>query len=115
MIDSYIHLIPNDIEQTDAVAFGITIKPILARDSVIELDVVATKTNVSNDFNIVVSASYFLYFFLDLWFLSLKYVIISLILLIWLLKQLASFNFFLVFVQDQCFQVVQMGIVYCSI
>ena len=47
----------------DAVDIGITIKPIPVSDKVIELDVVGIITNVSNDFNIVVSVLYFLYIF----------------------------------------------------
>ena len=39
-----------DKAHADAVDIGITIKPIPVRDSVIELDVVAITTNVSNDF-----------------------------------------------------------------
>ena len=54
------------------VDIGIAINPIPVRLKVIELDVVATITNVSNDFNIVVSVLYFLYLFLDLLFLPLK-------------------------------------------
>ena len=57
-------LIPVDI--------GITIKPNPVRFGVIELDAVATITSVSNDFNIAVNVSYFLYLFLDLLFLSLE-------------------------------------------
>ena len=94
MIISYSTLLPIDNAQADAVDIGITIKPIPVSDYVIELDVVAIITNVSNDFSIVVIVLYFLYLFFDLWFLSLEYVIISLILLIWLLKLLTSFIFF---------------------
>ena len=43
-----------DKAHVDAVYIGITIKPIPVRDNVIELDVVAIITNVSNDFSIVV-------------------------------------------------------------
>ena len=90
---SYNILLPIDNAQADAVDIGITIKPIPVRHSVIELDVVAKKS-VSNDFNIVVIIIYSLYFFFDLWFSSLKYVIISCELLIWLLKLFLTFNFF---------------------
>ena len=48
-----------DKAHADAVDIGITIKPILVRDSVIELYVVAIITNVSNDFSIVVIVLYF--------------------------------------------------------
>ena len=76
IIISYITLLP--IHNPHAVADdkGIAINPIPLRLNVVELDVVAIKRNVSNDFNIVVSVFYFLYFFFDLLFLSLKYVII---------------------------------------
>ena len=112
LITSYNTLLPKDKAQADAVDIGITIKPIPVRDNVIELDVVAIITNVSNDFSIVVIVLYFLYLFFDLLFSSLKYVIISLMLFIWLLKLLTSFDFFLVFVQDHYFLEVHLGIVY---
>ena len=94
MINSYITLLPIDNPHAVAVDIGIAIKPIPVRLKVIELDVVAIITNVSNDFSSVVIVLYFLYFFFHLLFFSLKYVIISLILLIELLKLLTSFNFF---------------------
>ena len=86
MIISYTILIPIDNRHSVAVDLGIAIKPFPVSDNVIKLDVVATKTNVSYDFNIVVIVLYFLSFFLDLLFLSLKYVIFPLMLLIWLIK-----------------------------
>ena len=82
MITSYNTLIPIDKAHVDPVDIGNTIKPIPVRDDVIELDVVAIITNVSNDFSIVIIVLYFLYFFLDLLFLSLKYLTIYLMLLI---------------------------------
>ena len=75
-------LLSNDNPHADAVAFGFTIKPISVRNKVIELDVVAVITKISIDFIIIVNVLYSLYFFLDLLFLSLKYVIIPLMLLI---------------------------------
>ena len=48
-----------DKAHADAVDIGIAIKPIPIRDSVIELDVVAIITNLSNDFSIVVIVLYF--------------------------------------------------------
>ena len=95
MIISYTTLIPIDNQHAIAVDIGVAINPIPVRDKVIELDVVAIVTNVSNDFNIVVNVLCFLFFFLDLQFSFLKYVIISLMLLIELLQLLKSFNFFL--------------------
>ena len=59
MIISYITFLPTDIPHAVAVDIGITIKPIPVRDKVIELDVVAIITNVSNDFNIVVIVLFF--------------------------------------------------------
>ena len=52
------HAIPRDI--------GIAIKAVPVRLNVIEFQVVATITSVSNDFSSVVNISYFWYFFLDL-------------------------------------------------
>ena len=72
MIVSYVTLLPNNNPHAVAVDIGITLNPIHVRDNVIELDVVAIITNVSKDFNIVVIVLSFLYFFLDLLFLSLK-------------------------------------------
>ena len=114
MITSYKSLLPIDKAHADAVDIGITIKPIPVRDNVIEIDIVAIITNVSNDFNIVVIVLYFLYFFLDLLFLSLKYVIVSLMLLIWFLKLLALILFFSSLCSNQYFLGVQMGII-CQI
>ena len=72
MIISYSTLLPIDKLHAVVVDIGITINPIPVRDKVIELDVAAIITNVSNDFSIVVIVFYFLYFFFDLLFLSLK-------------------------------------------
>ena len=69
---SYSTLLPNDKAHAVAVDIGITINPIPVRLNVRELDVVAIITNVSNDFSIVVFVLYFLNFFFDLVFLSLK-------------------------------------------
>ena len=54
MIVSYNTFLPIDNAQADAVVIGITIKLIPVSDNVIELDVVAIITNVTNDFSIVV-------------------------------------------------------------
>ena len=54
MIISYNTLLPIDNPHAVAVDIGIALKPIPVRDKLIELDVVATITNVSNDFSIVV-------------------------------------------------------------
>ena len=72
MIISYITLLPIDNPHAVAVDVVITIKLSPVRLNVIELDVVAIITNVLNDFNCVVIVLYFLYFFLDLLFSSLK-------------------------------------------
>ena len=78
----------------------------------IELDIVAIITNVSNDLNSVVNALSFLYRFFDLLSLSLIYVIIFLMLLIELSNELTSFSFFLIVVLNQYFLMVQMGKIY---
>ena len=54
MIISYNTLLPIDKPHAVAVDIGIAIKPIPVRLKVIELDVVAIITNVSNNFSIVV-------------------------------------------------------------
>ena len=53
MIISYITLLSIDNPHAVAVNNGIAIKPIPVRLTVMELDVVAITTNVSNDFSIV--------------------------------------------------------------
>ena len=68
MIISFNTLLPIDKTHADAVDKGITIKPIPVRDNVMELDVEAIITKVSNDFSLVVIVLYFLYFFFDLFF-----------------------------------------------
>ena len=113
MIASYKILLPIDKAHADAVDRGITIKTIPVRDKLIEVDVVVIITNASNDFSIVVSVLYFLYFFFDLLLFSLKYVINSLMLLIWLIKLFTSFSFFLIVFLDLYFLiVVLMGLIY---
>ena len=94
MINSFTTLLPIDEAHADAVVIGITIKLIRVRLKVLELDVVAISTNVSNDYDFVVKVLHFQYFLnlsFDLLFLSLKYATISLMLLIWLLKLVTSF------------------------
>ena len=59
MIISYITLLSIDSPHAVAADIGINIKPIPVRLNVIELDVVAIITNVSNDFSIVVIVLYF--------------------------------------------------------
>ena len=54
MIISYSTLLTIDKPHAVAVDIGITINPVPVRDKVIELEVVAIITNVSNDFSIVV-------------------------------------------------------------
>ena len=72
MIIPNIILLPIDNPHAVAIDIGITIKPIPVRLKVMELDVVAILTNVSNDFGNVVVVLYFLYYFFDLLVLSLK-------------------------------------------
>ena len=64
MIISYSTFLPIYNPHSVAVDKGITIKSIPVRDNVIELDVVALITNVSNDFGIVVSVLCFCISFL---------------------------------------------------
>ena len=59
MFSSYITLLPIDNLHAVAVDTGITFNPIPGRPNVIELDVVAVLTNVSNDFNVVVNVLFF--------------------------------------------------------
>ena len=55
MITLYITLLPTDNPHAVAVDIGIAIKRLLPEGlKLVELDVVAITTNVSNDFNIVV-------------------------------------------------------------
>ena len=112
IIFSYITLLPLENPHAVATDIGIAVKPIPVGDKVIELDVVAIKTSVSNDFNIVFNVVYFLDLFFDLLFSSLKYVMTSLMLLIVLLKELKSFKFFLIFVLNHYFLTGQMGTIY---
>ena len=64
MTISYNTLLPTDKANADAVDIGIAINPIPVRDKVIELDVVAISTNVSNDFSFVVIVFIFFIIFL---------------------------------------------------
>ena len=111
MIISYNTLLPIDKAHAVAVDIGIAINAIPVRNNLIELDVVAIITNVSNDFNIVVIVLYFyisllfFYFFFDAgyhFFLVTDMV----------LKTINIFFFSLVFVQDQYFLMVLLGIIY---
>ena len=91
---SYTTSLPNDNPHAVEVDIVTAFYPIPVKLNVIELNVVAIITNESKDFNIAVIVLYFFYFLFDLWFLSLKYVINSLMLLIWLIKLSQSFIFF---------------------
>ena len=93
MIISYITLLTNDNLHAAPVDIGIAIHPFPVELNVIELEVVARITKVSNDFNVVGIILYFSFFFLDLLCLSLKYVIISLMLLIELIRLYTSLFF----------------------
>ena len=91
-------LLPKDRVQAIPADIGKTIKPIPVIDRVIDVDGAPMVTIESTDSNIVFRVVYFFYLFFDLLFLSLKYVIISLMLLIWLLKLLTS----LIFLSSRC-------------
>ena len=94
MIILYNTLLPNDKVQATPADIGKITKPTPVNDKVIEVDVAPMITIESTDSIIVVIVLYFSYLYFDLWFLSLKYVIISLMLLMWLLKLFTSFIFF---------------------
>ena len=66
MIISCITLLPIDKAHDVAVEIDIAAKPIPIRLNVIELDVVAIITKVSNDFKIVVNVLCFLYLLWDI-------------------------------------------------
>ena len=68
MVISYLNLLPTDNPQTVAVDIGIAIKKIPVRLKLIELDVVAIITKVSNVFSIVVIVLNFFNFFFDFYF-----------------------------------------------
>ena len=87
-------LLPKDREQAIPADFGNIIKPTPVTDRVIEVDVAPMITILSTDSNIVFRVLYFFYPFFDLFVLSFKYKIISLMLLIRLLKLFTSFFFF---------------------
>ena len=112
MIISYFALLPIDNPHVVAVDIGKAIKPIPKRFNVIELVVVAIISNVSNCYNIVVNVLCFFKFFFDLWFLSLKKPIISLMLLIGLLKLFTSFIFLFLLNLGQTSLKVQCGIIF---
>ena len=63
MIISYKTLLPIDEAHADAIDIGIAINPVPVKETLLKLDVVAIITNVSIDFNIVVSDLYFYIFF----------------------------------------------------
>ena len=79
-------LLPNDKVHATPADIGKTIRLIPVIDKVIEVDVSPMITIESTDSNTVFKVLYFLYLFFDLLFLSLKKVIFSLMMLIWLLK-----------------------------
>ena len=105
-------LLPNEKAQATPADIGNTIKPIPLTDEVIEVDVAAMITILSADYNTVFRVLKFFCLFFDLLFLSLNYVIISLILLIWLLKLLTSFFSRVFFLNQYFLIVVLMGTIY---
>ena len=64
MFISYKTLIPIDEAHADGIDIGIAINPVPVTETLLKLDVLTIKTNVSNDFNIVVSVLYFYISFL---------------------------------------------------
>ena len=111
MITSYNTSLPIDKPHADVAGIGNTTKPTAVRLKVTELNVVTIITNVSNYISIVGIVLYSFFFFFDLLLFSLNYVIISLILLIELLNCFNHLIFFPIFVQDQYFLVVHLGII----
>ena len=105
-------LLPNDRVKAIPADIGKIIKPIPVIDRVIEVDVAPMIMIESTDSNTVFRVLKILYLFLDLFFMSLKYVVISLMFLTWLLKLLTSFIFLLIFVQCHYFLMVHLGIIY---
>ena len=89
MINSCDTLLPNDRVHAIPADIGKIIKPKPIIDKV-EAPMIK---KLSTDSSIVFRVLKFLHLFFDLWVLSLKYVIISLTLLIELLKLLKSFFF----------------------
>ena len=71
-------LLPNDRVQAIQAENSTTIEPIPITDSVTDVVVEPILTTVSTDSKIVFRVLLILYFFFDLWFLSLEYLIISL-------------------------------------
>ena len=63
MIISFITSIPNDHPYAVTVDIGIAVNPIPVKLNVIEINVVAIITNVSNDFSFVVNVLQFLYLY----------------------------------------------------
>ena len=111
IIISYTILLPIDNPHDLPVDIGITIETIPVRLNVIEFDVVAIITIVSIDFIIVVNILYFLYFFLDLLFLSFVVCNHFFNVVDMVIETIYIIYFFLV-VLNQCYQVVQMGVIY---
>ena len=109
MIISYITLLQIDKAHVVEVDDGITIKPIFVRLNVLELDVVAIITKVSNDFDIVVIGLNFLYFFgfvififeASNHFFNVVDMVIETI-----------YIFFLIFVANHCFIMVLRDIIF---
>ena len=80
-----------DNPRTTAVDVVISIKPNSLTDNVKKLDVLATKTSVSNQFKFVVNKFCFFYFTFNLHILSLKKIFISSITKVETMKSRTSF------------------------
>ena len=105
-------LLPNDKVQAMPADFGKIIKPLPVIDRVIEINVAPMITTLSIDSNTVYRVLKFLYLFFDLLFLSLKKVILSLILFMWLSKLYTSFSFFSSLCSKLIFSNGALGIIY---
>ena len=94
IINSCKTLLVRDKVHAIPACFGKTFKSIPLIDKIIKFDVTPMIKIVSTDSSVVFRILNYLYLFFNLSFLSLKYVIICLMLLICLLKLFTSFNLF---------------------
>ena len=113
MITSCITLLPIDNPHAVAVDIGIALKPIPVRDNVMELDVVAIITNISNDFSIIVIVFCFFFLFrIVIFFFKVSNQFFNVVYVVIKTVNIVFFSF-LIFVQDQYFfLMVHFGLIY---
>ena len=87
--------VPNDRAHAILAELDLTVKPTPLTERVTDVVAALKLTTASTDSNIVLRVIYFLFFFLDLWFSSLKLLFISLLLPNDLLKLVTTKIFFL--------------------